>query len=497
MLISFSGLGGTGKTTHIGLLHDMIEEAGYTSRIVPLREYFWWTKVAAAVHGPVASLADGSRPSPRPVGPRGFKQFLRLIFYFFDSWRLYFFVLKPWKRSEVVIADRYFYDFFAELEFGQKEVSTFSRLLLALLPRPQLAFYFDLDPAQAQERKYEYPLPILEMQRNLYESIMAETPHVRVRVAEERHIVTDALRELVLAGLRHGTSSATAYTAHLYALHGRSHSTPIVPVIDANALLQAAVMNRMTWFFIRAFPGLSAVPRMQRIKEMGELLEQRRARTLDALAAFQKKTGVEARIVKDAGAVDQGTDVDVMVRSADDLRNVITYAEAQGWGVVRVGDDKADIRIPDALPLDVHVDTRYNGFLYITSDFVWHHPREAEALIIISHSMNELTLITLGDVLKVTLLEEQGMDWHVASAEARQNGWASMLDSWLRIYRDADFSGRRMPHRIAAVPLFFFKLRRYAHKLDGRPGKDFYDFLRALRARMMGKVPFHEPWVNA
>jgi len=496
MLVSFSGLGGSGKTTHIALLHDMIKEAGYASRIVPLRERFWWTKVAAAVHGPIASIPGAGKGAPRPIAPGGFKRAVRLFFYFFDSWRLYLFVLRPWKRGEVVIADRYFYDFFAELEFGGKEAGTLVHVLLALLPRPRLAIYFDLPPAQAQERKYEHALPVMEMQRMMYESIMAEIPHVRVRAGEERHIVTETLRELVLAGLRHGISSSTASTAYLHGLHGRSSGAQALPVVDVDALLHAATMNRMTWFFFRAFPGFAADPRMERIREKGEALERRRAQTLRALAAFQKKTGIEVRVVKDAGIVDQGRDVDIMARSAEDMRVILAYADAQQWEVQKVGGDKADIRIPDALPVDAHVDTRYNGFLYVSSDFVWHHPREAEALIIISHGMNELTLVTLGDVLKIKLLEEEGLDWHVASAEARENGWDGMLESWLRIYRDPDLPGRRLPHQVGAVPLFFSKLKRYLRKQDGNAAKDLYDFARAVRARAMGKIPFHEPWTT-
>ena len=94
---------------------------------------------------------------------------VRFALYFVDAISLRMVVAKTRKtNADVVIFDRYCYDVLANLSLRNPITRAYVRLLLALVPRPDISFLLDADPVQARARKPEYPLDFLQSSRASY-----------------------------------------------------------------------------------------------------------------------------------------------------------------------------------------------------------------------------------------------------------------------------------------------------------------------------------------
>jgi len=173
-VVSFSGIDGAGKSTHVAELCARLVEAGLSVRV-----FAFWDDVAtfkglreflsrALFHGE-SGVGTPTRPVNRRdknvrSGPMtGFRFFL----YFVDALSLRI-VTANASRTDVVIFDRYLYDELANLNLDHPLTRTYVRLLLKMIPHPDVAYLLDVDPVQARARKPEYPLEFLHSNRASY-----------------------------------------------------------------------------------------------------------------------------------------------------------------------------------------------------------------------------------------------------------------------------------------------------------------------------------------
>jgi thymidylate kinase len=176
LLVSFSGIDGAGKTTQIDMLLAWTRAAGL--RTCLLR---FWDDIAVAggVRETLShTLFKGEKGVGSPAKPvqrrdknvhAWYMTCARLLLYFLDAVRLSLVVATSARmHAEVVVFDRYIYDQIANLDLGNAALRFYSRLLLKLVPRPDIAFVLDVDPALARARKPEYPLSFLEANRAHY-----------------------------------------------------------------------------------------------------------------------------------------------------------------------------------------------------------------------------------------------------------------------------------------------------------------------------------------
>jgi thymidylate kinase len=173
-VVSFSGIDGAGKSTQIEELCARLVEAGLSVRVLA-----FWDDVAtlkgfreflsrALFHG-----ESGVGTPARPVNRRdknvrswpmtGFRYFL----YFMDALSLRM-VTANASHTDVVIFDRYLYDEVANLSLDGRLTQAYVRLLLRMVPQPEVAYLLDVDPVQARARKPEYPLEFLYSNRASY-----------------------------------------------------------------------------------------------------------------------------------------------------------------------------------------------------------------------------------------------------------------------------------------------------------------------------------------
>jgi hypothetical protein len=70
--------------------------------------------------------------------------------------------------ADFIIFDRYAYDELANLNLRSRFWRSYAKLMMKLVPRPNISYVLDADPVAARARKPEYPLEFLYTCRESY-----------------------------------------------------------------------------------------------------------------------------------------------------------------------------------------------------------------------------------------------------------------------------------------------------------------------------------------
>jgi thymidylate kinase len=94
---------------------------------------------------------------------------VRLFLYFLDTVSVRFAVKRALNsEADLVIFDRYIYDELANLTLRNPVIRAYVRLIMSMVPKPDISYLLDADPVQARARKPEYPLEFLQTNRQSY-----------------------------------------------------------------------------------------------------------------------------------------------------------------------------------------------------------------------------------------------------------------------------------------------------------------------------------------
>lgn len=179
LLISFSGMDGSGKSTNIASLIAALEAAGNRVTLVT----FWdnvvvfprfRSNVTAAVFQGETGIGSPEKPvQRRDKNLRPWYATLgRSVLYLFDAFNLRRIVRHAFEsRPDVVVFDRYLFDQLTTLPLEYGVVRAYARFLYSLVPHPDLAYLLDADPEAAFQRKPEYPLDFLKQYRRSYSQV--------------------------------------------------------------------------------------------------------------------------------------------------------------------------------------------------------------------------------------------------------------------------------------------------------------------------------------
>jgi thymidylate kinase len=176
LLISFSGLDGSGKSTQIDNLIRYLEDRG-----IAVKTLAFWDNVVVGtryregfVHK-VYGSEKGIGVPDRPVNRRDknvrkwYLSLARHFLYLADAIHLGSVIRRARRSSaQAIIMDRYVYDELANLPLSNPLTRLFVRVVAWLVPRPDVAYLLDADPEAARARKPEYPIDFMRECRASY-----------------------------------------------------------------------------------------------------------------------------------------------------------------------------------------------------------------------------------------------------------------------------------------------------------------------------------------
>ena len=176
LLVSFSGLDGSGKSTQIDHLCDYLRSRGLRVSL-----FAFWDDVVVGkryregfVHKVYGSEKGVGAPG-RPVNRRDknvrkwYLSLARHFLYLADAVHLCEVLARARRdRPDVIIVDRYIYDELANLPLGNPASRAFVRVVESFVPRPTVAYLLDADVEAAHARKPEYPVDFMKRCRKSY-----------------------------------------------------------------------------------------------------------------------------------------------------------------------------------------------------------------------------------------------------------------------------------------------------------------------------------------
>jgi thymidylate kinase len=186
LLVSFSGVDGSGKSTQIENLLVALQDHGLKTR-----KLAFWDDVVVGVRyreGFVHQVyksergigALGKPVNRRDKNMRGWHLTLaRHFLYLLDALQLCRVVARERRRQgvvpvDVMVFDRYIYDELANLNLKNPLSRLFVRFVHRFIPRPDIAYLLDADPAAARARKPEYPVDFMVQCRQSYFDLAAQ-----------------------------------------------------------------------------------------------------------------------------------------------------------------------------------------------------------------------------------------------------------------------------------------------------------------------------------
>jgi thymidylate kinase len=212
MLLTFSGLDGSGKTTLIAGLRGVLERSGRPVRVLTMYDhvgvYAWLRGVRDAI-GVAAAGGEANRPGHRGAAAGEPSIFLKVLrsrsikrvvyevdLAMFHLYRLY----QERLRGRILILDRYFYDSIVDLAEGVPDVEL--RSLSRWVPTPDVAIYVEATPEVAFARKGEYTVDRLRQRARIYQQVFADVRSALVvRNQGAPASALEIIRARVFAGL--------------------------------------------------------------------------------------------------------------------------------------------------------------------------------------------------------------------------------------------------------------------------------------------------------
>lgn len=207
MLITFSGVVGSGKTTSARQTAARLREDGYDAEYVQFHflPCFQWFRLAhymALLRGrqarPATDAADGKfrrsnyRQRKLTLAP-ALGYLVKVISYrLYSRWR--------WPRGKILVLDRYFYDVFTHYLLRSAAERRYVAALCRCIPTPDLAVLLVASPQSIAARRDTYDDGYLSAVSSQYAAVRDLLPPMITMRTDDATPVIDRTVELICAG---------------------------------------------------------------------------------------------------------------------------------------------------------------------------------------------------------------------------------------------------------------------------------------------------------
>lgn len=436
MIVAVTGLGGSGKTTVLQRLREIlpVEVVHYPDAegILPvLRRASPWHRGRAHDH----AYRD------TPPRPGLLVLWVKAGLFLLDAWIVWFRHLRH--RPGIVLCDRCPYDYLVYLHSVATSGRRFLAWLARLMPRVDGVVYVDVRPEIVRDRKPEWGLEYLRRQAEAYMAVLGQAPAVVYPFdgAKSPEALARGLADLLdLISQRSRLDAATLTLLGLLDPEVRTRRASLLAVLKPPKadVIRVARRNRLAYAIAQA--------RGDGQTEFRDVSDRygRWAQTVEWLNETCRRHSLRLMIIKSflSSPVPRlPSDVDVIVPDTD--RRRLAEILAEHGRLRQVEQQKWEWRAPDLLPVDLYVggvheaamETVGEAWLWeraVSRDALYYPSGEAEILLVIAHSTHETAVITLFDLIQVKRLSDmQSIDWAAITREAARCGWKPLLDLWL------------------------------------------------------------------
>ncbi len=202
MIITFSGLDGSGKTTLADKVYEHLKEKGHRVKYFhAIKNSFYYYLLHKAI-GRVSKSSQGALESGlRDNSNRPRFLILACIKKIFFLFQLVIFRLmfrdKKGNATDHLVCDRYFYDDIVQFAYLGVDTNRLLRLLKILLVAPDISFLLEVNPQRAYERKPEYASGYFQAKAALYRNILVSFKAVAVPESDITESLKFVVREFV------------------------------------------------------------------------------------------------------------------------------------------------------------------------------------------------------------------------------------------------------------------------------------------------------------
>lgn len=175
LLICFTGVDGSGKTSHAYTLLLFLRKRGYASKYVRAASrpiFVYPFLLITRIFGFWKKIKKGAWTDPLGNAPKLVKQKLSGLFHLllFIDFQIIFFikVYLPSLMTDIIVCDRYVYDLIIELVLSNIYSSNFAKIVLRTAYKPDITFLMDAPLHTIMQRRQDVEKENLQIKINAY-----------------------------------------------------------------------------------------------------------------------------------------------------------------------------------------------------------------------------------------------------------------------------------------------------------------------------------------